>query len=227
MHRFPRIVAVMIALACANDAAAHDYTLQRLRIDHPFARATPPGARSGGIYMTIENGGTAVDRLLRVASPAAASVELHSMTMDGNVMRMRAITGLDIAPGAKVTLGSSGYHVMLVGLASRSPSASREPVADGERAHESDQHHVVSGRTERHRRAGRYVEGGDRRASASRCRPSSSSAVRPTLPPATRRAPGDPPLSRDSGSSSRRRRCARLAASRARTDDRCAGCCSV
>ena len=119
------VIAVMIALACANDAAAHDYTLQRLRIDHPFARATPPGARSGGIYMTIENGGTAADRLLRVASPAAASVELHSMTMDGNVMRMRAITGLDIAPGAKVTLGSSGYHVMLVGLA--------KPLAVGDR----------------------------------------------------------------------------------------------
>ena len=125
MHRFPRAVAVVIALACANVASAHDYTLQRLRIDHPFARATPPGARSGGIYMTIENGGTAVDRLVRVASPAAASVELHSMTMDGNVMRMRAITGLDIAPGAKVTLGSSGYHVMLVGLA--------KPLAVGDR----------------------------------------------------------------------------------------------
>lgn len=106
----------MVTLACAGAATAHDYTLQRLRIDHPFARATPPGARSGGIYMTIENGGTAADRLVRVASPAAASVGLHSMTMDGNVMRMRAITGLDIAPGAKVTLGSSGYHVMLVGL---------------------------------------------------------------------------------------------------------------
>jgi len=117
MHRFPHVVAVALGIACTSVAIAHDYTLQRLRIDHPFARATPPGARSGGIYMTIENSGAAADRLVRVASPAAASVELHSMTMDGNVMRMRAVTGLDIAPGAKVTLGSSGYHVMLVGLA--------------------------------------------------------------------------------------------------------------
>jgi copper(I)-binding protein len=117
MHRFSHVVVVVVALACANAAAAHDYTLQRLRVDHPFARATPPGARSGAVYLTIENGGSTADRLVRVASPAAASVELHTMTMDGNVMRMRAITGLDIAPGAKVTLGSSGYHVMLVGLA--------------------------------------------------------------------------------------------------------------
>ena len=117
MHRLPRAVAVAAALAFAAAVAAHEYTLQRLHVDHPFARATPPGARSGGVYMSIENRGTTADRLVRVASPAATSVELHSMAMDGNVMRMRAVTGIDIAAGAKVALGTSGYHVMLVGLA--------------------------------------------------------------------------------------------------------------
>ena len=117
MHRLPRLGAFALAVLTAGAASAHDYTLQNLRIDHPFARATPPGAQSGGVYLTIENRGTSKDRLVKVASPAAATVELHSMTMDGNVMRMRAIAGLDIAPGAVVTLGSAGYHVMLVGLA--------------------------------------------------------------------------------------------------------------
>lgn len=112
----------------ADVALAQQYTLQNLRIDHPFARATPPGAQSGGVYATIENRGTSKDRLVRVASPAAASVELHSMTMDGNVMRMRAIDGLDIAPGAKVTLGSAGYHVMLVGLVRPLVAGDRIPV---------------------------------------------------------------------------------------------------
>jgi copper(I)-binding protein len=117
MHRLPRLVVFALAVLLAGAATAHDYTLQNLRIDHPFARATPPGAQSGGVYLTIENRGTSKDRLVKVASPAAATVELHSMTMEGNVMRMRAIAGLDIAPGATVTLGSAGYHVMLVGLA--------------------------------------------------------------------------------------------------------------
>jgi copper(I)-binding protein len=116
MLRQPRLAAFALTIFFAGGATAHDYILQELRIDHPFARATPPGAQSGGIYLTIENRGTSKDRLVRVASPAAASVELHSMTMDGSVMRMRAIAGLDIAPGATVTLGSAGYHVMLVGL---------------------------------------------------------------------------------------------------------------
>jgi copper(I)-binding protein len=116
MLRHPRLAAFALTVLLAGGATAHDYTLQNLRIDHPFARATPPGAQSGGVYLTIENRGTSKDRLVRVTSPAAASVELHSMTMDGNVMRMRAIAGLDIAPGATVALGSAGYHVMLVGL---------------------------------------------------------------------------------------------------------------
>jgi len=110
-------VALAMLMLAALPAPATDYTLRNLRIGHPYARATPPGARSGGVYLTIENLGTEPDRLLRVASPAAASAELHSMTMDGNVMRMRQIARLDIAPRTTVTLSSGGYHVMLTGLA--------------------------------------------------------------------------------------------------------------
>jgi copper(I)-binding protein len=128
MIRILRSAGIPLAALFSCVAAAHDYTLQNLHIDHPFARATPPGATSGGIYLTIENRGGSADRLVRVASPAAATVELHSMTMDGNVMRMRAIAGLDIAPGATVTLGSAGYHVMLVGLARPLAVGDRIPV---------------------------------------------------------------------------------------------------
>ena len=128
MSAFFPPLAFALAVLHAGTAAAHEYALQNLRIDHPFARATPPGARSAGIYLTIENRGTSGDRLVRVASPAAASAELHSMTMDGNVMRMRAIAGLDVAPGATVTLGAAGYHVMLVGLVKPLATGDKVPV---------------------------------------------------------------------------------------------------
>jgi periplasmic copper chaperone A len=110
----PLAVALFIGPAAA---LAHDYALGNLQIAHPYARPTPPGARTGGAYFTVRNNGEKADRLLRVGSPAAQSVELHSMTMDGNLMKMRAIPALDIPAGAKVTLGSGGYHVMLVNLA--------------------------------------------------------------------------------------------------------------
>ncbi|HKW80396.1 MAG TPA: copper chaperone PCu(A)C [Casimicrobiaceae bacterium] len=102
-----------IAAAYAAAAPAHDYQLRTLKIDHPFARATPPGARSGGVYLTVENNGDRTDRLLSVSSPVAGDVELHRMVMDGGVMRMRAVAGVDIKPGDRLVLGPGGYHVML------------------------------------------------------------------------------------------------------------------
>ena len=102
-----------IAAAYAAAAPAHDYQLRTLKIDHPFARATPPGARSGGVYLTVENNGDRADRLLSVSSPVAGEVELHRMVLDAGVMHMRAVAGVDIKPGAHLVLEPGGYHVML------------------------------------------------------------------------------------------------------------------
>jgi copper(I)-binding protein len=114
----------VLSLQVMAPAAAHDYTAGTLRIEHPSARPTPPGARTGGAYFSIRNVGTAGDRLISAASPVAESVQIHSMTMDGNLMKMRAIAALDIPAGSTVTLGSGGYHVMLIGL--------RRPLAVGD-----------------------------------------------------------------------------------------------
>jgi len=105
------VVAFMPAIAVATDDPLHD-----LRIEHPYARPTPPGARSAAAYFTIRNVGNASDRLVSVASPVSKSAQVHSMTMDGNVMRMRALPSLDIPPDASITLAPGSYHVMLVGL---------------------------------------------------------------------------------------------------------------
>jgi copper(I)-binding protein len=120
IHPLARLasIAVLAALACAPVTGfAHDYALGNLRVDHPYSRPTPPGARTGGAYFTIRNVGADADRLLKVSSPVAQSVELHSMTMEGTLMRMRAVPAIDIPAGGTVTLGTSGYHVMLTGLA--------------------------------------------------------------------------------------------------------------
>jgi hypothetical protein len=116
MHVSLRALVAGMFTFLAISVAATDATLGNLTIEHPYARPTPPGARTGGAYCTIRNRGSATDRLLRVASPAAASVELHSMTMQGNLMRMRPVTGIDIPANGEVVLASGGLHVMLVDL---------------------------------------------------------------------------------------------------------------
>ena len=104
---------------------ADDFSLHDLRIDHPYLRATPPGARTGAAYFTVRNVGSTADRLLGASTPAAKVVELHTMTMDGNVMRMRAVAAIDIPAGGKAALTTHGYHAMLVDLA--------KPLKEGER----------------------------------------------------------------------------------------------
>jgi copper(I)-binding protein len=106
-------------------ARGHEYHAGTLYIDHPHARPTPPGARAGAAYLSVANKGGAPDRLLRASSPRAASVELHSMSMDGNVMRMRAVPAVALPAGATVKLEPGGLHLMLTGL--------KQPLKAGER----------------------------------------------------------------------------------------------
>lgn len=95
-----------------------------LTVSDAWARATPPGARTGAVYMTIANGGSGADRLIAAASPAAASVELHTHIMEGGVARMRAIEAVEVSPGQPVVFQPGGLHVMLFDL--------RAPLRDGE-----------------------------------------------------------------------------------------------
>ena len=98
-------------------AAAHDYKAGDIHVVHPWARATPPGAPTGAAYMTIANSGAVADRLVAVSSPAAQRAEVHQMTMEGDIMRMRHLAdGLEIAAGGEVALEPGGYHLMLIGL---------------------------------------------------------------------------------------------------------------
>ena len=113
-----RLISLAAVLLCfvSGAAFAHDYQVKSIAIDHPFARATPPGARAGGAFFVILNAGTTADKLVSAASPAAGAVELHQMAMDGGVMKMRAMPSMEIPPGGKLELKPGGYHLMMLDL---------------------------------------------------------------------------------------------------------------
>ena len=111
-------LALGLALGAAATASADDVIAGDLTISGAWTRATPPGAPTAGGYLTITNKGSSDDTLVAVASPAAATSELHQMAMDNGVMTMRALPdGIVIPAGQSVTLAPDGYHVMLVTLA--------------------------------------------------------------------------------------------------------------
>ncbi len=107
MFRF--LLAALLLAPLAAHAA--DVT-----VTDAFSRATP-GSGPGAAYLTIK-GGDGPDRLLSVTSPRARKVALHSMAMQGDVMRMRELDAIDVPAGATVKLGPGGLHMMLEGLSS-------------------------------------------------------------------------------------------------------------
>lgn len=107
--------AAALALMSAHGAWAHSFDVGALHIGHPWSRPTPPSAPAAAGYLTITNNGKTADRLVSVSTPAAGQAEIHRMSMDGGIMRMRPVAGgLVIAPGATVALAPGGYHLMLM-----------------------------------------------------------------------------------------------------------------
>jgi len=108
MNRVNRLFLVG-GLALAAQMACAQTTVK-----DPWVRGTVAQQKASGAFMqlTSAQGG----KLISASSPVAGVVEIHEMAMDGNVMKMRAIPGLDLPAVKSVELKPSGYHVMLMDL---------------------------------------------------------------------------------------------------------------
>jgi periplasmic copper chaperone A len=108
-------LAILLA-AVAPTAHAADVHAGSLDISAAWSRATPKGAPVAAGYLTIKNNGTEPDRLVGGSSEVAAKFEVHEMSMDNGVMKMRPLKdGLEIKPGETVELKPEGLHIMFVG----------------------------------------------------------------------------------------------------------------
>jgi copper(I)-binding protein len=103
------LLAALIAFAAV--AIAHAAT--SIVVEHPWARATPGGAANGVAYATLINKGSESDRLVGAASPVASSVQIHEEKTENGISHMSSLGGIDLAPGATVTLKPSGIHLMM------------------------------------------------------------------------------------------------------------------
>jgi copper(I)-binding protein len=114
--------AVALSAALHGDlvspaTAAGDYDVGSMHISQPWSRATPKGAASGAGYMTLTNKGTAPDRVSCVSDDASTQCQIHTMTMENGVMKMRPVEGgLEIKPDESVTLKPGGNHMMFLSL---------------------------------------------------------------------------------------------------------------
>ena len=100
------VAAVLLAWASAGQA--------QVQVKDAWARPAVQGQSATGAFMSLTSADGA--RLVGVSSSVAGVVEIHEMVMDGNVMKMRAVPGIDLPPGRSVELKPGGYHVMLMDL---------------------------------------------------------------------------------------------------------------
>jgi periplasmic copper chaperone A len=111
------LFGAMLGGLLAAPARADDVRAGDLVISQGWSRATPGGAKVGGGYVTIENKGSAPDRLIAVSGDVAGRIEIHEMAVTNGVMTMRPLeNGLAIAPGKTVKFAPGGFHLMMMDL---------------------------------------------------------------------------------------------------------------
>ncbi|MCF8191627.1 MAG: copper chaperone PCu(A)C [Burkholderiales bacterium] len=112
------LVVAAIALAIPLTALAGP-----IEIRDAYAHATSTAQPVGAGFVTVANS-AAADRLVSVSCTCSQSAELHSMTMDGGVMKMRKLEGIDVPAKGSLVLEPGGMHLMLIGL--------KAPLAEGQ-----------------------------------------------------------------------------------------------
>ena len=106
LYQFGGLLAAL--LMCASVYAGN------IQVENVWTRATAPGQDAAGVDMTITSKQAAT--LVGVTSPAAGTTELHSMTSENGMMKMREVKSIALPAGKRVNLHDSGYHLMLNGL---------------------------------------------------------------------------------------------------------------
>ncbi len=101
-------IAILGTLLAALPAFA------QVSVKEPWVRATVAQQKATGAFMQITSAQDA--RLVEAKSPVAGVVEVHEMVMEKDVMKMRAVPGLDLPAGKSIELKPGGYHVMLMDL---------------------------------------------------------------------------------------------------------------
>jgi copper(I)-binding protein len=117
------VVAALISIISSGGAAL---AADAVSVSNPWVRATVPGQSVAGAYMDIK--AKARTALVAVESPVAGNAELHTMTMDGGVMKMRPLEKLELPANKTVNLKPGGYHVMLIDIKRELKAGERVPL---------------------------------------------------------------------------------------------------
>jgi len=101
--------ALLVALAIYGSTA-----LAEISVKDSWVRGTVASQSATGAFMELTSSDDAT--LIGVSSPVAGVVEVHEMTLDNGMMKMRALPRLDLPAGKTVALRPGSYHIMMMNL---------------------------------------------------------------------------------------------------------------
>lgn len=118
------LLAGVLALAGCGDRPGPDReTAEAIAALHPWVRVAivPEDSAAAApvntaAYLALQNPTPNPDALVDVTTPVAETAELHTVTMDEGVMRMRRVRSVAIPAAGEAVLEPGGYHIMLIGL---------------------------------------------------------------------------------------------------------------
>ena len=111
--------ALIVMPAVSGTASAAETVSAR----NAWVRTPAPGQKTAAAYLDLTSDTDAT--LVAVESPAAGKAELHTMNMDGGVMRMRPVQKIDLPAGKMVKLAPGGLHIMLFDI--------KQPLKEGDK----------------------------------------------------------------------------------------------
>jgi periplasmic copper chaperone A len=101
---------------------------QTVKVEGAWVRTTVPGQKGTGGFMKLTSDQDM--KLVGIASPVAGVGEVHEMSMDGGVMKMRALpNGIDLPAGKTIELKPGGFHLMLMDLKQDLPKDTAIPIS--------------------------------------------------------------------------------------------------
>ena len=111
------ICLFLIAIVFGFAALAETYQHGNLTIYEGRVRPTIATSSATAAYLTIHNHGTSDDRLIAVNTQVAGLAQIHNMTIENGIMKMRPLNqGITIPAGESVILKPHGLHLMLMRL---------------------------------------------------------------------------------------------------------------
>ena len=110
------LLVCTVLTACGEDRKGETSRSGSISISDVYSFAVPAGFPAAAVFMTIDNDGNTDDRLVGFQSDLGERAELHTMAMEGDIMRMRQVQGYNIPADENHILKPGGDHIMIIGL---------------------------------------------------------------------------------------------------------------